>query len=144
MIPHDHQLEQDLMELRPMPLSPAFKERLAAAVKVRPARRARPWRSIVMISACGLALSGLLAIFVLRPPAAPIKTAEPPDSGWAIQSFDGSQPTVWAFRQAVVEGAVEVDSLLDRHSASGAATPIEQPPRFSVSSFRTQLPKGEL
>lgn len=143
MNPSDDQLEQELAGLRLQPLSRRFEERLVTNLQARPESPARTWRPVALAAACGLALSAVAALVVLRRPPVRIETASPGDSGWTVQSFDGSRPTVWAFRRATVDQTVDLDALLDRHRDRRPEAPLEEPPRFSVSSFRTQ-PRGEL
>ena len=140
----NHSLEQELAGLRPQPLSREFEQRLAAALQVQPRHRPLYPRRLLIAAGGAIALTALLAVIATQRPAYRPVMPEPAQPEISVAVFDGTLPTVWAYRRAVVDPAIEIDDLLDRHRTSGATAPVEPVPRFSVSSFHSQLQMGDL
>ena len=117
---------------------------LRARLTAQPARIPPVSRSLIYVAAGALALTVLFVLVLSRWPQARPPALDLPPNELMVASFDGSLPTVWSLHRAVVDPSVELDQLLDQHRGFSAAVPVEPPPRFSVSSFQTQLQMGEL
>ena len=140
----DSLLERELTRLVPRPPSAELKARLSDQLSALPVRRHPMFRTAVGIAAA-LALVVLAMVALSRRPIGPnekVLKQESPSS--AIAALDDSVPSVWNYRRAVIEPAVELDDLLDRHSRTIGPSPSASPEPFSVSSLHQQSRMGAL
>ena len=133
-------LELELAHLQPRPTSPQLKARLATRLAVRPAKRQRTFVGLAGGLAAGLALGVLAMVGMPRRPAVPSSADQPASS--LVAAFDESSPSVWNYRRAAIDPAVDLDELLDRHTRSGSGQ--ERSEAGSVFTFHQQSRMGDL
>ena len=110
-------LEAELAALRPRPVSPGLRRRVADRLDAR-----RRW-------AWGLAVAGVLAaagaVVLVAPwkkhPAPPVPPAVAPPVPPAPAEPDSPAPTVLTFHRALARSPEELDALLDRQPATRPA-----------------------
>ena len=139
----DSLLESELARLVPRSPSAELTARLSARLSPRPARRHPPIRTAVGI-AVALALAVLVMVSLPRRPTGPKgDAAGQASSSSAVALLDESAPSVWNYRRAVIEPAVDLDELLDRHRRA-SDRPGASAESFSVSSLHYHSRMGDL
>lgn len=113
----DRLLELELAQLQPRLTSPQLKTRLATRLASRPVERQRTFVGLAGGLAAGLALVVLAMVGTPRRPTVPSPVDQTEPSS-LVAAFDVSSPSVWNYRRAAVDPAVELDELLDRHARS--------------------------
>jgi hypothetical protein len=153
---HLDPLEAELMALKPQPLSPELKTRIAGELArgsessgwVWAAKRTTGRWPVALATALGLAACLLAALFIrqhgVRNPAVD-PPRELPHAPLAI-SFDSSLPTLWTYRRALSGPPNELDALLNMHagSVSPAAERFVHVSAFPRASAELQSLLGEL
>src|SRR5688572_27884654 len=138
----DSLLESELSLLIPRPPTAELKAKLSARLSVQSARPRAMSRTAVGI-AVALALLVLAMVGLPRRPAGPNgEIARHASSSSAVSALDDSAPSVWNYRRAVIEPAVELDELLDRHRRASSRPAGAASESFSVSSLHQQSRMG--
>jgi hypothetical protein len=139
-------LEHELAALKPVTPSPALESQIEAELSVQPADGATHRGIRYVALAGGLALVALFALTIVRrlPDGSEPPVPVPDNSLPAVAALDQSLPSVWAYRQAVVDSAVDFDELLDRHRGAGRLESPGQQHAFPVSSLTQDSRMGDL
>jgi hypothetical protein len=145
-------LVAELAALRPQPISPGLKERLAERLSgAGPMPASRQWakkrttgRLVLarLALASGLIATSVAAMLLLWPRSRPVR--EPGPS--AILSplplapaFDDSLPSVWMYRRALGHSLHEFDALLDQHAILASQANLDSLQFHSFTRFDSRM-----
>jgi hypothetical protein len=137
-------LEAELAAMQPRQVSATLERRIAAELEASPRRSQRILPIAVATSAIA---ASLFVAFCFWPSGETARVESPsPVQPALTAAFDPALPSVWSFRAATVQGAGDLDSVLDQHSAPAPPEPAHyvQIRGFGVSETNRQSIFGEL